>query len=169
MTLPNNLSPRVRVLLKDKEYIFSLSELILEGETLGEISDAQLIERTAKWLSKDVSEFSDYRVWRPSTGDLVISTKPMFGREVPMTSEHEMVLNEVRSEYQVSDTILANEVRAEDEVEIDKFNQILRDYQVTGEEKLADALLDMIDGCLGEATLEEYDPDLKWFGYYEGR
>jgi hypothetical protein len=51
----------------------------------------------------------------------------------------------------------------------DDFEQVLEAYQSTGDEKLADALLDMLDGCLGEATLDEYDLNLKWGGYYEGR
>ncbi len=52
---------------------------------------------------------------------------------------------------------------------VDDFEQVLDAYQSTGDEKLADALLDMLDGCLGEATLDEYDLNLKWGHYYEGR
>jgi len=49
------------------------------------------------------------------------------------------------------------------------FERVLEAYQSTGDEELADALLDMVDGCLGEAAPDEYDPNLKWGGYYEGR
>ena len=49
------------------------------------------------------------------------------------------------------------------------FGQALEAFQSTKDDKLADALLDMVDGCLGEATPDEYDPNLKWGGYYEGR
>jgi DNA/RNA-binding domain of Phe-tRNA-synthetase-like protein len=52
---------------------------------------------------------------------------------------------------------------------VDDFEQVLDAYQSTGDEELADALLDMLDGCLGEATPDEYDLNLKWGRCYQGR
>ncbi len=50
-----------------------------------------------------------------------------------------------------------------------RFEQVLETYQATGDEALVDPLLDTVEGCLGEALPDEYDPNLKWGGYYEGR
>lgn len=49
------------------------------------------------------------------------------------------------------------------------FERTLETYLSTNDEILADNLLDMLDGCLGDAIPGEYDPDLKWGRYYEGR
>lgn len=71
-----------------------------------------------------------------------------------------------RQEMTTAETIQAQNER--DEAEQD-FDRVLAAYQSSGDEKLADALLKMLSGSLGEAKPGEYDPDLKWGGYYEGR
>jgi hypothetical protein len=50
-----------------------------------------------------------------------------------------------------------------------RFDQALTAYQTTGESVWVNVLVDSVLGCLGQAQLGEYDPALKWGGYYEGR
>lgn len=49
------------------------------------------------------------------------------------------------------------------------FEQALSAYQATGEQTWVNVLVDSVLGCLGQAEPGEYDPTLKWGGYYEGR
>jgi len=64
--------------------------------------------------------------------------------------------------------VLVSETTSDEEVP-HRFEQVLEAYQATGDQALVDALLDMVEGCMGEAAPDEYDPNLKWGGYYEGR
>jgi hypothetical protein len=110
-----NASLLVKVIFKGSEETIPLSNLVSEEEDPTRISDPQMIERAAIWLNQDVSEFSNYVVSRPETGNIVISPKTDSGvKEEVVTPDHKTIAAEVRVEYQASDIISADEVVAED-------------------------------------------------------
>lgn len=50
-----------------------------------------------------------------------------------------------------------------------RFDQALAAYQATADPVWVNVLVDSVLGCLGQAEPAEYDPNLKWGGYYESR
>lgn len=102
--------PLVKIVFKnDREDIFlPLSALVLEGENLDQISDKQIIERVARRLNKDVSEFEDSVVARSKTSYMVILPKSEFDKAVTVTTEKETTIAEAQVQYQVDEALAEN-------------------------------------------------------------
>jgi hypothetical protein len=74
------VGPLVQIVFaQGEEQTFSFGDLAFDTDDPATISDADLIERVARHLDREVSEFSDLMVSRPRTGNILISPKPTFG------------------------------------------------------------------------------------------
>lgn len=75
-----SVGPMVQVVMGEGEpAVFPFSDLAFETDDPATISDPDLIERVARHLDREVSEFGDLQVSRPQTGNILVAPKPVFG------------------------------------------------------------------------------------------
>ena len=62
----------------DEVYLES-DDVLLEGDDLARMADSQLIERVVRYLDRPDSDFAGMIVTRPSTANVLIAPKPVYG------------------------------------------------------------------------------------------
>ena len=75
------MGPLVQVVMDADEEprVFPFSELALEGDAPGTISDDDLKSRCERWLDLEEGTLQGMKVNRPSTGNVLISPAAVFG------------------------------------------------------------------------------------------
>jgi len=76
-------TPLVQVVTgEDEDRVFAFSDIALPGDDPATISDAELKARIARYLDRDVHSFDNLIVTRPSTGNVLLAPKPVYGDQV---------------------------------------------------------------------------------------
>jgi hypothetical protein len=73
------VGPLVQIVIDNTERVFPFSELALDGDDPSTISDRDLLSRVARWMDRPESDLNSMVVTRPTTGNILISPKAVFG------------------------------------------------------------------------------------------